>query len=485
MPTIKPPSVPSPFLTYNSTLSVPDLITTGTIKPLWPSFGSEPSASPLKKFVYSTGASSSPKAQKPKGPVNNNKTYNKTLLEAFSFLRPKQQDGEIGMEIECEGMNLFGAPISWWQTHVDHSLRPYKDHPPIEYVLRKPITREQVPKALSYLSKKLKEVGSEVVDSHRTSVHVHVNCQTLTMKQVIQYVCMYVVFEEMLVRFSGPDREGNLFCLRAKDAEHWIQILEQGLQQDDYDDIFNKELRYTACNTASLGKFASLEFRSMRGTVDQGLIQLWVDILLLLRDKALEYSDPQEIVKDFEALGPVLFLKKVTASRPDIHAVLNAYPEKHQMMWDGLRLMRDVAYAIKWEPKDDRLVEKKDPQESQNLNLSPNLSLSDDFEPQCLKPGVWLEFENDAFWLKNYNEKYTEVTFHTPWGLSPRFIYKADPLNGKYLNMSDVMPHDAVEPGAILSIEDEPDEDIDSDSEPEPETYYDEPTEEEQDDTPY
>ena len=386
-------------------------------------------------------------------PMDRNKTYNKPLLEAFPHLKAKEQEGEIGLEIECEGMNLFSAPISWWGTHVDHSLREYKGHPPIEYVLRKPIPRKDVPKALTYLSKKLKEVGSDVVDSHRTSVHVHVNCQKLTFKEVVQFWALYAIFEELLVEFSGPDRRGNLFCLRAKDAEHFIQIMESGLQQDDYSEIFDKGLRYTACNMASVNKFGSLEFRSMRGTVDQELIQLWVDILLLIRDKALEYKDPQDIVKDFEKYGPEVFLKKITASRIDVYTLLQSFPEYKQKMWDGLRLMRDVAYAITWEERDESLCEKKPVVETEKSHQSPevNAVLTPDSlggeTPQKIADRVWLVYKHEKYWLINYNPYFMAVNYAgNSLGLKGRTAIWVSTVTGQYMGDKYLLTGNDYEP---------------------------------------
>lgn len=287
-----------------------------------------------------------------------NKIYNIPLQDAFPGKYPREKPtGEVGLEIECEGMNLFNSPIQFWTTHVDNSLRSHGDHPPIEYVLSKPISRDTVPKALNYLSKKLKEAGSTIDDSTRTSVHVHVNCLPLTIKQIYQYICLYMIFEELLVDFSGPGRPGNLFCLRAKDAEYNVQVLEQAVRNENFNEVFNGEIRYTACNTASLGKFGSLEFRSLRGTVDQELIQVWVDTLLRLKDVALKYDNPRDIVEDFLRLQPEMFLKKVFYGS-DIYQSLRGISKRSQCMWDGLRLMRDVAYAVSWEKYDPELEKK-------------------------------------------------------------------------------------------------------------------------------
>lgn len=312
-------------------------------------------------------------APKPKS-KKGQKIYNLPLLEAFPYqLRGKEQEGEIGLEIECEGESLFDAPIQYWNTHQDGSLRPVNGHPPIEYTLRKPLDRGEVQKALRYLSGKLKLSGSKVVDSTRTSVHVHFNCQRLTIKEVYQFWCLYAVFEEMLIEFSGDDRKGNLFCLSGKQAEYNVHLLEQSIKTEDFNELFNDNLRYTSCNFASLGKFGSLEFRSLRGTTDIGVISLWLDLLYTLKDKALTYKDPQEIVKEFLEVGPEAFLYRVFGHRQDMLDIFREKSDRVQSMWDGLRMMRDVAYAVKWLPYDKSLEKQKKEEESLKVSVSEDI----------------------------------------------------------------------------------------------------------------
>ena len=367
-----------------------------------------------------------------------NKIYNLPLIEAFSGkLRGKATEGEIGLEIECEGMNLFDKPISYWATHTDNSLRAVKDHPPIEYVLRKPLSRADTTKALTYLTKKLKEAGSTIVDSTRTSVHVHVNCQKLTLKQVYQIWCYYSIFEEMLIEFSGNDRRGNLFCLGGKQAEQNVIVMEQAIQNESFGDLFDNNLRYTSCNVASIGKFGSLEFRSMRGTVDQGLIQLWIDLLLVIKDKALEYRNPREIVKHFMQIGPDSFLQQAFASRPDILTIFTSKPDCRQSMWDGLRMMRDVAYAIKWEEFDPSLVEQTPASAGTLGDLGPTL-----FETA---PGVWMKKTEGRWFMTNYNSL-PVINAPTLYGrtinIEARRVYRISEEGAYISNTRSLNPHE-------------------------------------------
>lgn len=335
---------------------------------------------------------------------SNQKIYNIPLLEAFSgrYNFVPKQPGEVGLEIECEGTNLFNSPIQYWATHQDNSLRAHGDHPPIEYVLSKPVARLDVPKALSYLSKKLKEAGSTIDDSTRTSVHVHVNMQDKTIKEIYQYILLYMIFEEVLVDFSGPGRPGNLFCLRAKDAEYNVQVMEQAIKNENFNEMFSNEIRYTACNTASLGKFGSLEFRSMRGTVDQELIQLWVDILLTLKDKALRYGNPREIVEDFLQVGPDVFCRKMFGHDSRMYRVFYGRSDLQKSLWDGLRLMRDVAYAVKWEKYNPELdkkesITKKSSGSRRSYDYSGTYYTTPYVRPRHEQPGL----RQGWYWLVN------------------------------------------------------------------------------------
>ena len=273
--------------------------------------------------------------------------YNKLVK---TFYRNHVKAGDIGLEIECEGEKLFGAPLRWWVCHSDGSLRATNGHPPVEYVLREPVSRQDLTKALGYLSKHLKASESKVVDSPRASVHVHLNCQTMTIKQVITMVLLYFVVEELLVEFSGEDRIGNMFCLRAKDAGYFLYTLENSIRQNNFSsDFSNEHLRYTSCNIASLSKFGSVEFRSMRGTVDPKLIELWVDILLSIKNQSLTLDNPQQICEKFNTLNPQGMLEFIFPD-PNHLKWFKDHPNLHNIIWDGIRRIRDIAYCIpEWE----------------------------------------------------------------------------------------------------------------------------------------
>lgn len=272
--------------------------------------------------------------------------YNYKLIDLMPRMASKVTKGEVGVEIECEGTHLFEAPIQYWACHPDGSLRQTEGHPPVEYVLKKPLERAEVTKALTYLTHQLKQAKSQVRDSHRSSVHIHLNCQQMTLKEIINLVCMYLFFEHALVEFSGQERVGNLFCLRAKDAQYWVRNIVEGLRQGNFANVYHENFRYTSCNTASLAKFGSLEFRSMRGTVDQELIQNWIDLLCHIKDRSADFADPLKMYEMYSSMEPMEFFRYIFRPKPNLMALLGTTACLESGMNEGSIFVRDIAYAI-------------------------------------------------------------------------------------------------------------------------------------------
>lgn len=293
--------------------------------------------------------------------VSKEKFYNTKLVQFLARrLADKVKDGEIGIEIECEGTRLFREPLAYWGCHSDGSLRGVDGEDPVEYVLRDPLSRNNIPKALSYLSSRLKTAKSDIRDSHRTSVHIHFNCQQMTLKEIFTFVCLYLIFENLLVDFSGPERVGNLFCQRAKDSQYWVHSIVEAFRNGDFSRVFDDNLRYTSCNTASLDKFGSLEFRSLRGTVDTELIQNWIDILCVLKDKSKQFSDPLKLYEAFYEAETDGFFNRIFGDSPKLKRLLeqsSSVPIQPSMS-QGSIFVRDIAYSI--EEWSSPLAEKKE-----------------------------------------------------------------------------------------------------------------------------
>lgn len=210
------------------------------------------------------------------------------MLTVFKEMKLRSKTkGDIGVEIEVEGKRLPRLD-KYWRNEHDGSLRGEEN---MEYVLQKPGTLKEVREALDYLDNAYKKNKSVVDDTVRAGVHIHVNCQELTMCQLYSFFCVYMILEEMLVKFCGEHREGNLFCLRIKDADYTLSCIRRAMLTKDFRQIFhNDDLRYSAMNVKALGDYGSLEFRTMRGTRDLDLIYTWAEILFNLREYAKSFT---------------------------------------------------------------------------------------------------------------------------------------------------------------------------------------------------
>lgn len=246
----------------------------------------------------------------------------------------RETKGEIGIEIELEGRNLnVLRNIRGWRAERDGSLRGAES---VELVLRNPATRRSLPQ---YLRRIVDASGDVVIDdTGRAGVHVHLNVQDLDITQVYNIICAYMIFEDALTEYCGADRVGNLFCLRVRDAEYLIDILRDAVVQEDFHMIADDSIRYAAINVNALARYGSLEFRAMRSTLDMDRIHTWVDMLLRIRDWAVQFRDPQDIVETFSFKGPDVVFDTVFGENP----VIEFNPEA---MYDGIRRAQYVAYA--------------------------------------------------------------------------------------------------------------------------------------------
>lgn len=309
------------------------------------------------------------------------KSYNLKVVDLFGSYKfqggggPSIKKGEIGLEIECEGSDLFRTPLSYWTMHSEHSLRKYKGHEPAEYALKTPVSRAVLDKALAYLKHRLESSNAFVADSPRTSTHVHLNCQYMTMQEVITFYLLYLIVEELLVEFCGEGRVANLFCLRVCDAGHFFLTLQEAISSESYAILSSDDLRYTACNTAALAKFGSLEFRTGRcwtdvdGHLDTDKIKLWVDILQGIKAQAALLDGPTSVCQLFEKLGPDDLLHYIFPN-PEHYTIFAVQDDVRPRVWAGFRQAKELAYSCSW--KDPLPVTDKNKTETVDKKFGKN-----------------------------------------------------------------------------------------------------------------
>ena len=197
----------------------------------------------------------------------------------------------VGIEIEVEGIENHPKLYNHlWTPKGDNSLR----NGGVEYV-SPPIRGDEISRMISLFYDNLPK---SAVFSQRTSIHVHVNCLDLTPEQITRFVLLYLLFEKVLYRAIGRDRERNIFCVPLQDTFRVGSLffdLQHKLPSPHHYRIQEEESRYMGMNLAALHEFGTVEFRQLNGTRDRIKVINWINTLLALRLSALKFETKQLI----------------------------------------------------------------------------------------------------------------------------------------------------------------------------------------------
>lgn len=252
--------------------------------------------------------------------------------------------GEIGIEIEVEGKDLPNhddMPVKKvWRVEVDPSLRGESR----EYVLDKPVNREDVMSSLEVLKQAYKNCKSKIFDTYRAGIHIHVNVQDMTPKHLMNFIFLYLMYEEALVDFCDKTRRGNHFCLRCTDATYLADKIAQAVSSGDLKVLNDEDIRYASINLMSLFKFGSVEFRALETTSDWKKVENWTKLLLCLKDAASTFNDPTEIIGQFSSNGFDGFSRTIFKEMFPIMQKLIT----EQNLYNGIRNIQFAAYSRNW-----------------------------------------------------------------------------------------------------------------------------------------
>ena len=240
------------------------------------------------------------------------------MKKVHELLKLRPCVGDVGIEIEVEGVNLNPIDSPRWKTEDDGSLRGEFPSERSEYVLRQPIRITHVKEALDELIDHQKD--AKINFSFRCSAHVHINVTDLTEPQLLAYLYLCVLLEEPLMNICGNERKGNRFCLRITDADGYTKFLnrlfENGLVAMKH--IHANSVRYSAINISSLSKYGSIEFRGMQGTLDKDVLIPWIQVLYRLREAAKKFNDPVAVHDAFISMSNEEFARKYIGRHADL-----------------------------------------------------------------------------------------------------------------------------------------------------------------------
>jgi hypothetical protein len=241
------------------------------------------------------------------------------LKDLWGKQSPK--DGMFGAELEVESnTKLPIIATGSWRTDRDESLRSAY---PFEYVTKNPIPFVGVDKLISNLLTRLsdKEVSDPIKDSPTTSWHIHLNSLEFTPVQLLTKLFLYWSLEPLVMKHCGSKRQQNTFALQLKDAYYILERFNSTFYAQFISDprevlrnrVYGQDFRYAAQNMSALSKFGSVEYRGMRGTLEQEEIMPWINFLISVwEDKT--YSNPSEVLSAVYDTGPLRLVENLTKS---------------------------------------------------------------------------------------------------------------------------------------------------------------------------
>lgn len=272
----------------------------------------------------------------------------------YEILGKNPEEGTFGVEIECEGENLFPIDNVYWKTEDDGSLRGVFPHSRCEWVFKKPLSLKKTLLAIKHLANKQEEEKAIPKFSFRTSVHVHVNVLDLTWDEYCSFIYLYLLLEEPLMNFCGQERIGNRFCLRLQDAEGLLDSVNYLFQTgpQGFRMLNEENIRYSAINIYATRKYGSLEFRGMRGTLDEGVLRKWINALNSLKESAKSFGGIRDIHEFFK-------------NNRNSHVVEQILGE--DFLYEGLDFGMNTSFSLCYElPFLYKEVEKRDEKAQQN-----------------------------------------------------------------------------------------------------------------------
>ncbi len=199
---------------------------------------------------------------------------NKSILALLQKIPSNVAKGILntgaGVEVEIEGCRA--KELAGWNVTEDHSLR----NNGLEFISKIGKRVHHLYPMLEQLFSVAKEENWQVSD--RTSIHVHINVQNLSMDQLNSLLILYTVFERSLFAYACDERRNNIFCVP---IEYCMTHGEQTLRG-----LIDHSAKYAAMNMRAVREKGTVEFRQMNTNFDAENVFKWVLMLALIKRAA-------------------------------------------------------------------------------------------------------------------------------------------------------------------------------------------------------
>jgi len=252
----------------------------------------------------------------------------------------------VGVEVELENVandipNNDRGQLKYWNVIEDGSLRDYG----MEFVFRDPLSGHDLVSALSELESFILNNNIKPQISDRTSVHVHIDVRDLTTKQYLLFTSLYLIFERVLFKYCGDDRAKSLYCVPYYKAQGDLDKMKRLSYRDDDETVraINESNKYSACNIRATIKYGSIEFRAHKGVWHSEELLRWINILLLMRNAAIDMVDKFDIdnlPSTISGMGVDIFFKDVFKNKTGVLEYLGMEND----IYKGIRVAQEVIH---------------------------------------------------------------------------------------------------------------------------------------------
>lgn len=317
----------------------------------------------------------------------------------------------LGLEFEYEHVPNKNLPAKegWTALYKYHEDNSLKDRG-AEYVFATPLFGKDALCAIEGICKHATAEGWK--STLRTGIHVHMDVRDLEVPQLVGLCLLYALYEPVIYRWVGDERDANIFCLPWYAAEGGVMqaanIVRTALRDKESGDgnlgmAAEAYDRYAGLNLQALQKFGSVEFRHLKTTLDFDRILTWVNIILSLKNATFRVpTSDGAILREAVERGPTRFGMDVFG--PVFGAL--SYPDLDKDVLEiGLpiaqELVRDGLSATLWAAKSAPVGENKafakflnsDPFPMPAERKKPHGRLADDFAAMVQRDRVRMRME--------------------------------------------------------------------------------------------